>query len=395
MVVLAGLSAWEYWRTPPLLRDAFFGDKSVLPEGRDGSFPMPELPGERRSWHRIANMLNERRVGILKGVTLPMHVLVEYGCNRRKTAGIELRSIPKWLPLNLLEDLGGGLFVLPVELAAMHDAKSRGVAKVALDLYEACGIYSSIPDTPALASAIRLARDAGAISPEASRRSAVAHHRDAQMRLVSQYDDAGEPREWMPAFDRFGEPSGIWKHPPLTTLERIRQVRQRVAGMPGGTEVDRALGCVLEGAASPAEARACLLLCSGTFLGGEEWPKPQLNVRIAYAEEARRLAGARSCVADALWPDGNILEVHGEAFHADRAGFRSGFGRTAALESMGHTVAEVTYSQLADYDQLETIIPVIAAKFGYRLKQRTPAFIKRRKRLHEVLFGAGAPGEIR
>lgn len=85
---------------------------------------------------------------------------------------------------------------------------------------------------------------------------------------------------------------------------------------------------------------------------------------------------------------GKILEVHGEAFHADREGFRQGYGRTAALESMGYAVAELTYAQMADYHALETLMPVLAAKLGMPLKPRTAAFIKRRKHLHGELFGA-------
>ena len=369
-----------------MLRDACLGEIPGSVHGEAAEYRLPEPLGDGKSRHRVANVLNGRRLGALKGLTLPIQVLVEGGVNRRGVAGIELRHMPRWLPAEVLEDLGGGLFVLPVELAAMHDAAARGAARVAVDLCEACGIYSSIPSAPGLAGALELAEAGGAIGPEASKRSAVAHYRDAQMRVVSQYDEEGEPREWAPAYDRFGAPSGIWKHPPLTTIERLREARARVAGMPGGEVVVRALGCTLEGAASPAEVRALLLLCADTYLGGEGWPKPLLNVRIEYPEEARRLAGARSCVADSLWPGGNILEIHGEAFHADREGFRSGFGRTAALESMGYTVAELTYAQLADYDQLETILPVIGGKFGYRLKRRTSAFIKRHRRLHRELF---------
>ena len=111
-------------------------------------------------------------------------------------------------------------------------------------------------------------------------------------------------------------------------------------------------------------------------------------MRIDFTEDAQRLSGRRYAVGDQVWPDSKIIvEVNGEAFHADRQGFKVGSGRTAALEAMGYEVFEITYDQMSDPVKLEARLAVLSKKIGFRLQRRTVRFIERRAALIDELFG--------
>lgn len=174
---------------------------------------------------------------------------------------------------------------------------------------------------------------------------------------------------------------------PLTSTEALAVSLSELSDIRYLDASARALELCVNGAASPAEAQAYLLLCANRRLGGEGFPKPKLNMRIDYSPAARRLVGRSFAVADCLWPEPRkILEVNGEAFHANSDGFLVETARRPALESMGYTVAEVTPAQMADLSLFDTMLPVIAEKLGFPLKRPTAAFLRARDRLHHELF---------
>lgn len=130
-----------------------------------------------------------------------------------------------------------------------------------------------------------------------------------------------------------------------------------------------------------------MLLCLPPRYGGEHLETPYLNRRINYSPLARCMTDGESCVADLVWPDRKvIIEANGFKFHADRMGFLEMTGRTSALESMGYTVVDITYGQMADLTQFDVKLDRIASALGLNLRKRTREFLEKRNELHAALF---------
>lgn len=162
---------------------------------------------------------------------------------------------------------------------------------------------------------------------------------------------------------------------------------QQFIGVRNSRPIFEALSYVHDGSGSPLETKAFMMLASDIWRGGEGWPVPFLNRKIHFDRDTQALAHQTYCVADLLWPSlRSIVEIDGELFHTDRQGFKQETGRQAALESMGYTVANLTYEQLAYLERYDLIIPAYAKKLGLPLQKRTSAFLKRRTKLHTSLF---------
>ena len=110
----------------------------------------------------------------------------------------------------------------------------------------------------------------------------------------------------------------------------------------GRTEALRALGFVMENAASPMETVLALLLCLPYRLGGYGIEKPQFNYRVDVPTHIRKLADRRYCECDLCWPGSNLAAEYdsaryhveprsarqrrAKAQHADRVGLHRGHG---------------------------------------------------------------------
>lgn len=378
---ICGISAWQYARTPPALRevelDAAFARTAGLAE---------DLLGTRRDTREPDRLVASRLLTDLKGLTPPIHVLVDASCNGRTTRF----TVPHRCDVEGLRrhriNLGNGLFVLSPEAVACHQGASVHPVLISKMMHEVCGIFSLLPQSKLLDALVRELIREGVLRPEAFR-SKVFGFSDERGRPLASLAGDGRELEWAPAFDRKGKLTDIWKHAPLGSVEGLREVAEDLELSPRHP-VRRAIAMTKDGAASPAEVDAHLLLCSGRANGGESWGSPHLNRVIPFTPEARLLSDRERCVGDLVWHElRSVLEVQGEAFHADEEGFRVASGRTAALENMGYSVGELLYAQMADLEMLDAVLPSLAEKLGFGLENRTPAFLKRRQTMHEHLFG--------
>lgn len=388
MVVISGLSAWEYWRTPPQLRDAWM-DPALLQAWHPND-PQTALLTEplRANAREEERLVKNRLLSDLKGISTPVDI-ISNSTARRPSRLIHARRRPVWLEKEDVCDLGNNLYILSPAATMIDLCKRLDTLALAKLMFEACGIFTIPPQNSRIELTINDLCTRGAISAQLSKREGLAAYLDEKGRPCCDYTPDGvEERSWQPVFTRSGTMSDMWKRPPLCTPDQLRESVRSHANARSIAKAAQAYSAILPGAASPAEVFAILLLCADPSMGGEGWDRPRLNQRIALSKEAANLAHQHSCVADAYWPaNKSILEVHGETFHADELGFRLDYGRSAGLESMGFTVAEITYEQLASLERLDTMLPALAKKLGFEPHPKNPSFLKRRSDLHEALFG--------
>lgn len=388
MVILCDISAWQYWRTPPLLREGWLSLERML-----GAIPsnssLSELAGPSRANAREADRLvRSRALFDLKGVALPIHVLVDARASLRAGALVVPHRMPVGLPPEDIVDIGNGLAVLSPEATACLSFTGRSIVETAKMMFEACGLFSALPRDPRLQLVVEDARAAGLLMREESDRLGVSAYQDERGKPFGSFDHGGLRKPWVPCFDARGSMTDLWKRPALSSVERMRACIARMPARAYGMRTARrAIGMVHDGAASPEEARACMLLCSGAWYGGMGWDAPDMNRVIPFTPSARTIARMPYCIGDMVWQGRrSILEVQGEAFHASEHGFRVATGRTAALESMGYAVAEVTHSQMADLELFDYLLSVLAMKLGFPCHCMSRAFLERRERLHGELF---------
>lgn len=424
MVIVSGLSAWQYYQTPPAVRAAWddlsgpdlielFGETATpasdspqvlrLPDGalrllsendaRHFSFELKALAESygRKNASEASRLVALRAFTDLCGVTFPVEVSVSAAHSFRPTRTIRPHRMRRLPSQRDLVSLGGGLFVTSPELTLAHLARSRSRVALLPHLFEACGTYAVFKPTARAQLALdRLLRD-GTMDEmvQTARRLLPRAFWDVDGRAL--YRPAPACDIWEPCVDRFGTITDLWRRPPLTNLELLEAYLNRREMLHGAEAMRWAINYLCEGAASPLEAKMCILLVLHRRSGGECWPRPYMNMRIDLDGAAQRVAHRAYCVGDLVWPEQKVvLEVLGKAFHADKEGFEVETGRVPALEAMGCRVQEITYEQMEDLGRLETVLEVLSRKTSFALASRTASFIRKRSELNKTLFSRRA-----
>lgn len=143
----------------------------------------------------------------------------------------------------------------------------------------------------------------------------------------------------------------------------------------------------MEGSGSPLESKAAIMLFTERSIGGEQLTDVKLNHTIALTEKAQALAHQKTCVADALDSQHELVfEANGETYHADRHGFTEQSGRRAALETIGYTVMDITNDMINDLERFDAFLTSIEMQTGIHLRDKSVAFLGRREKLHGELF---------
>lgn len=390
MAIISGISAWQYWRTPPVLRDVEIDEQSALAPAPLGAGLDSTLICPRANAREIDREVCGRVLTDLKGVSLPLHVMVEEGSRGIRPDGLTIaHRLPKNLPAGSIVPLGGGVKVLSVEATICSLSHSLDAVQLAKVMCEACGIFTLAPQNERVDLVLRKMRDEKLFSKDSFGQDGIYGFCDETGRPLSFTDDWGNPLPWTPRFDRRDRYTGLWKRPPLTSVEDLELYIDRCGAFGPRHAIWKALGMSANGAASPAEVLAYLLLCSGAWNGGESWGSPDLNRRVIYTRNAAKLAHGSFCIGDMLWAgQKKDLEIQSDSYHADKLGYRFYSGRTAALESMGYTVKELLYEQMADLELFDAALPSLAKDLDMPLQPRSVAFLRRRNELHERLFRA-------
>lgn len=389
--IVCDLSAWQYWSTPPAIR------KAVLPSelahaslSESAEFPACVLV-PRKNAGCLDTMIRSRLLTELKAVTLPVHILASDPLARRKTRLVHPHRMRVDLAESELFDLGGGLAVSSPEATLRHLARKRSFGFVLQKMYEACGIYALVPQTSRVEATVNLLANEGALSRDAIKAMpSISAFYDASGAVVPHVNNEGKTLNWKPAIDRSGNITGLWKRPPLVSLDALLLHTETAARIPRARGTARALRAArqtMEGSASPLESKAAIMLFAARSIGSEHLTEVKLNHTVGLTAEAALLASQNSCIADALDSQhGLIFEVNGRAFHADRDGFVEHSGRRAALENMGYTVMDVTNEMLSDLERFDAFLTSVEKKAGIRLREKSVSFLERRDLLHAELF---------
>lgn len=384
MIVVAGQSAWEWWQTPPVVRGIELDMEDIRAKA-GGKIP-PVLLRERKNASEAARLVSGRLLGELKGVSLPVDLMVPCGHYDGRTHLLNpSRRSTESLSKHLV-NIGGGLGVASVELATIQMAAHEPLPLVIEAMYEACGLYTLLPQTDRNLVAIeslRLFAAANSLTP----RRGVAAYTDEWGRRIPCFSQGEDKVVWTPCVDRNGSWTSIWKRPPLTSPGLIACTIADVYGLQGRRCAGRAVRYVRGGSGSPLETKVIMLICLPPMLGGEHLPFPELNRRVVFSEAASKLAGMSYCVADMLWPKQHVIaEVDGFSFHADRDGFFEHSGRRAALEADGYRVIDINYEQVVHLEQWDSMITMLAGALGRRPQARSTRFLQHRDELHDQLF---------
>ena len=392
MYVIVGRSAWEWWRTPPALREVEVSAEEVL--RRLGANAAKKLPLARsRRIGGAAAAVRGRLLGDLKGLSLPINIAVSSGECDGETRLNKPHRLSASIPPSCLVDLGNGLYVSSPELTFLQLAHSTELPCLIEMMTEACGLYTTVPGTARVALASSklelLSQEEGL-----SLRFGMNMFLDERGSLAARCDSSGEDYPWAPCVDRHGAWTSLWKRPPITSVEDIRRVASDCKGVGGRRVALRAVSHAHEGSGSPLETKVVLLLCLPPLLGGEHFPRPQMNRKIVFSERAATVAGMPYCIADLFWEsEGTVIEALGEDYHADDRGFVTSTGRGAALEADGYSVLEMTYAQAAHLEQWDTMVDLVAARLSQPTRERSASFLRHRDELHRMLFAGRHDGQ--
>ena len=298
---------------------------------------------------------------LFEGVPGPFHLMVPSAAGRRPSPALvyHVRDSPEAHAASIS---AGGLRVTDPCFTLLTLATELTPVRLAMAIYEMAGRFAAYRPSPRLAERIDVMRRDGGLS---------------------------ELMPWKPAFDVNGEHTGLWRRPPLVTLDELIRFACRTRGMRGRVGLSRSLRMVFGVAASPLEARAALLFGLPASRGGEGLGAPELNVRINLSNQARSIANREYCVADLLYRGSGVIvdiECMGVAYHLDETRRRLDANRTTALRCMGVEVIQITHADLANPVRLHEISGMVARLIGKRRREKTGEYLKREEALRSEVF---------
>ena len=390
MVIITGKSAWEYWRTPPLIRDSVLDQEEVLmriPTNSKLAIALCEGVSRSRA-PKLASRLRGRLLTDLKGIHLPIHAASDESGYVCKSSLLHVRKMSVQRLKERAYPLGNDIYVSSPEQAITQMVSESTRIKTLQLIYEACGSYAVF--APNLQSQLAIQAIEHELSPlgwEALDTLGAPHYADAdgaRSHLVTEQD---EHLLWKPCLDRNKKLTTLWRRPAISSAQSFKEFSLSARYLHGLRRIRELTPYIIDGSASPIETNMVLICCLPPHMGGEEWEHPILNMRIDLSPAAQKLSYTTYCIGDQVWPNIKlIIEENGEAYHSDRDGFALASGRRAALEAMGYIVQEINYRQMSDPEQLDQILLTIAEKAGFGSQPRTPAFIKSRYELCHDLF---------
>lgn len=410
-MILFGISALEWHRTPPGVLDAAAEEQphAGLPDQSEHH----SSQARRSNTPSFIRTIDRERNGTLVGVSPPFHI-VDPSATRGRYPDIVVHS--SQVKPNELELIAPGLFVTTPERTVLDLCRTNSTGAIAALMCELCGLYTTIPKTDRLDAAIdMLLKQRGEQSSQKTIRNREESKTCARLdgnshapTLAAFLDTDGNrcvfPKggdAWFPCIGRDGRRTPLWKRPPLCTIESLIACAELNKGATGIQRFRRALRYVVEGSGSPAETICAILMGLNRNIGQEGLPPIQLNRRINLDELAASSLGRATCVVDILWADGPrirpgcCVEVDGAAFHDDSKidpsklrGTNTDSVRRAALAQMGLDVVTVAWSQLKDLQQWDIVVNHMYKKLGLERRAFDTTSLLKRERLHGELMNA-------
>lgn len=292
----------------------------------------------------------------------PLHVLAQGGCGRKGNRIV--RHV--WngeRPFGSVRQTEFGFDVASPLFTLLTLASSVSNERLIMCMYEMCGTFAVCKIAPKLKSA-----------------------------LVQAYGDRWGDAQlgWENVKDVAGNPTDLWKRPPLIELSELAEYVDKIRGLRGAKSFTRAAKCITGVAASPLEVQASMLF-GLTRLRGGEGLRLTNNVEIRMTRSARLISGLDRRYADILLSneDGSrecLVECQGKSIHGSIESKISDSDRTTALKAMGYPVVLLTHGQLADSDAFRVVMKLIMSYLDAPLKDKTPRQRGLERRLREEIF---------
>lgn len=191
---------------------------------------------------------------------------------------------------------------------------------------------------------------------------------------------------WQPCLDSAGNLTDLWSRPALATPQKLLSVSCEASPRKGCKRLQVAANLTVSGAASPFEARTGILLGLPRNRGGEGHIGFSFNKKINLTDKARALAQRHHCICDLYWNEGLDVECQSALVHDNVASFLSDSDRTTALKHMGIDVLPITYGQLKSEAQFTAFSETVARIRGKRYRQKTAQQIAAEHSLRAEVF---------
>lgn len=340
--VICDKTALKYYRTPPRYL---------------GVCPAPPLfePDPRYRKLRTAPLTTDV-------LGLPLHILTDDTKKRSHGETIRFHVLDQELQFKHTRETIHGFRLASPELTLFTLSRTLTFNQLVMAMYEICGRFTLYEPTKRLEAELAM-RGPGDLF-------------DGWTRVISES----------------GQPTSLWKRPPLASLAELKNFASEIEGARGARLFSCAVDCVSGMTASPLEAQVSMLLWMSPNLGGWGYRNIQNNYRIKLSKSAGLLTDIRSAEVDlrVLSPDGIqewMLECQGKAIH-DRVGTGTRDAlRATALQSMGLNVTMVTNDQIRDQDKFAVLVGMLSEKLGIAFPNKTGRQIIAENNLRADIFG--------
>lgn len=381
--IICDISAFLFWRMPPLVR--------LLMLGSEEDTPLCQLvePGRIRRLRRevvmaspFASLADGRaskaRFGdagtaLLNALPLvaafargPVDVLVTTPGDRRASQLVRPRVWSGSLREADVIHVAPGISVVTPAFALQQIAARVSVIRAAMLASEVCGHFSTYCGPAPLASFLQELSDKGCL-PAYGR--------------------------WHAATDNDGRLTGLWSRPMLMHASQLQGFAGSTASPRGRARLAEAASITLEGAASPFEVQAGMLLGLSRRRGGEGLPRFSLNHMVTLTRAAVRIARRQTCYCDIFWSEtvdpactGLDVECQSASHHFGSRSSVSDADRATALQLLDIEVMQLTHGVLADPRRFAVFAASLAERLGVPRRPDRTRLTAAQVRLRRELF---------
>ena len=374
--VICGSSAFQYWRTPPIVEllaagpsdypglCRFVDEETLLGFRNDliSSLPLPRACADGPAWRHAGAALKtirDHQLLLAPAANMPLRVMTDDPKDRRAT-GIARSMLWKGaLPSCSTEQIAEDLEVTTPAFTMLQLAHETSLVKTALMASELCGTYAVFHSPPVIARQLQ---------------SMIDGHR------LPELDG------WRPCLSAGGKLTDLWSRPALIDPSDLVAIAERSDSRNGRSKLLQAAELVKAGAASPFESQAGVLLGFPKRLGGEGLDGFTHNEKVALTPDGRLLAQRDCCYCDLYWPEGLDVECQSAQYHETEGGFLSDSDRTAALRLVGVEVLPLTYAQMKDKGRFDAFVLAVERALGRKHGSKSARQVAASRNLREEAF---------
>ena len=373
-VTVCGTTAYQYWRTPPIVR--------LLAVATEADDLLSKYVSEAELTAFRADMVE--RLPFARACAVP-----------RRTQGNDLRIVREACPL-LAPSTDG-----PVELLAQVPEQRHITELTRYSLWQSPLPFGSVRQ---VASDLNVTSPSFTLLQLASRASLVRmvllasefcgdyavykapQHVAGLLQRMAERDRLPVVDGWRPCLGPGKKVGDLWSRPSLVSPGELEDILSDAEFRRGRKTMTDALALLKPHAASPFETQAGVLLGFSRRRGGEGYGDFTFNEKIELSSSAKLLAQRGHCVCDLYWGDGLDVECQSTMFHEDGVSFLSDSDRTAALRVEGIDVLPLTYAQMRDPDRFKAFSYAAARALGRPWRDKTPVQKAATQRLREEVL---------